>query len=124
MTKMNMVWVAVAKLLHSHPARSVTKSEIDRLVYELFQAEITPVMINVHLVASEDRQADKTNPQRGGSRNRYLSRENDGTFRLYKKSDEEYNGLDKTGPTHPPIKSLPDEYRYLVTWYKNEYLPS
>ena len=43
MTKINMVWVAVAKLLHSHSARSVTKSDIDRLVEKLFQAKITPV---------------------------------------------------------------------------------
>lgn len=124
MTKMNMVWVAVAKLLHSHPARSVTKNDIDRLVRKLFQAEITPVMINVHLVASEDRQADKANPRRGGSRNRYLSRESDGTFRLYKKSDEIHNGVDKSGPTHPTIGSLPDEYGYLVTWYEKEYFLS
>ena len=124
MTKINMVWVAVAKLLHSHSARSVTKSDIDRLVEKLFQAKITPVMINVHLVASEDRQADKANPQRGGSCNRYLSRESDGTFRLYKKSDEARDGFDKTGPTHPSVNLLPDEYKHLVDWYKNEYFPS
>lgn len=124
MTKMNMVWVAVAKLLRSHSAPSVTKSDIDRLVRKLFQAEITPVMINVHLVASADRQADKNNPQRGGSRNRYLSREIDGTFRLYKKSDEVHDGFDKTGPTHPSVNSLPDEYKHLVDWYKNEYFLS
>lgn len=124
MTKMNMIWIAVAKILHSRSALSVTKSDIDRVVDELFQAEITPVMINVHLVASEDRQADKNNPQRGGSRNRYLSREIDGTFRLYKKSDEAHDGFDKTGPTHPSVDSLPDEYKHLVDWYKKEYYPS
>jgi len=124
MTKMNMVWIAVAKLLHSHPARSVTKNDIDRFVRKLFQAEITPVMINVHLVASEDRQADKANPQRGGSRNRYLSRASDGRFRLYKKSDEAHDGFDKTGSTHPPVDSLPDEYKHLVSWYENEYFLS
>jgi len=124
MTKMNMVWVAVAKLLRSHSVRSVTESDIKRLVEGLFGAEITPVMINVHLVASEDRQADKANPQRGGSRNRYLSRASDGRFRLYKKSDEAHDGFDKTGPTHPPVDSLPDEYKYLVSWYENEHFLS
>jgi len=124
MTKMNMVWIAVAKLLHSHSVRSVTESDIKRLVEGLFGAEITPVMINVHLVASEDRQADKANPWRGGSRNRYLSRASDGRFRLYKKSDELHDGFDKTGPTHPPVDSLPDEYKYLVSWYENEYFLS
>lgn len=123
MTKMNMIWVAVAKLLHPHTNASITKADIDRLVYELFQKEITPVMIDTHLVSSVDRLADKNDPQRGGSRNRYLYKEN-GKFRLYKKTDERHDGKDKTGPCCPSMDKLPLEYHYLVTWYESEYFHS
>ncbi len=124
MTKMNKIWVAVAKLLHPHTDSSVTKSDIDKSVYELFHTEITPVMINKHLVSSVDRQADKNNPQRGGSRNRYLFKETNGKFRLYKETDKVHDGWEKTGPTCPEADDLLKEYQHLVTWYENEYLRS
>ncbi len=121
MTKMNMVWIAVAKLLHSHTASFVTKKDIDELVFKLFQTKITPAMINSHLVSSVDRQADKANPQRGGSRNRYLYKENNGKFRLYKEADGIHDGWEKTGRICPSIDDMPSEYHYLVTWYQTEY---
>ena len=98
MTKMDMIWVVVANALHQNVKLSIIKSDIDELVYDLFQTKITPVMINIHLVSSADRQADNNNPQRGGSRNRYLFKENNGNFRLYKKADGIHDGWDKTGP--------------------------
>ncbi len=121
MTKMDMIWVAVANALHQNVKLSIIKSDIDELVYDLFQTKITSVMINIHLASSADRQADNNNPQRGGSRNRYLFKENNGNFRLYKKADGIHDGWDKTGPCCPSIDNLLSEYRYLVTWYENEY---
>ena len=44
----------------------------------LIAAAITAVMIERHLVSSVDPMADKDQPQRGGSRNRYLFRTSDG----------------------------------------------
>lgn len=124
MTKMDMVWVAVASLLQPRTDANVfvQKAPIDSAVLELFGETITPVMINKHLVNSEDRQADRANPNRGGSRNRYLVSGVDGNFRLYKRRDGETDAGDKTGPTHPSPGKLDPEYRHLVAWYEGEYL--
>ena len=124
MTKMDMVWVAVASLLHPRTEANVfvEKSQIDSKVLELFGETITPVMIDKHLVNSEDRQADRANPSRGGSRNRYLVRGEHSSFRLYEQRDGESDAWDKTGPTHPDPNNIDPEYRYLVTWYRREYV--
>ncbi|MXX91551.1 MAG: hypothetical protein F4Y68_20295 [Boseongicola sp. SB0665_bin_10] len=126
MTKMNMVWIAVASLLHPKIESNlfVRKPEIESKVRELFNVTITPVMIDKHLVNSEDRQADPNNPSRGGSRNRYLVRGAYDNFRLYKQSDSESDAWDKTGPTCPDSKSIDPEYEYLVTWYERMYVNS
>jgi len=133
MTKMAMVWTAAASMLHPEtaPTKTVTRSEIDATVWKLFEASITPVMIECHLVSSEDRMADKNQPQRGGSRNRYLFRTSDGAlpsdegqFRLYKKIDAKYDGWDKTGPMHPDASVIPTKYTHLVEWYIAEYANS
>lgn len=94
----------------------------------LFGASITPVMIDKHLVSWEDRQADKTDPACGGSRNRYLFKTGngvttspDGRFRLYKASDGEHDGQDKDGPTHPNPESVDPEYRHFLSWYEEQY---
>jgi hypothetical protein len=130
---MDMVWAAVASMLHpeTSSSRTVTRSEIEATVEKLFVASITPVMVERHLVSSEDRMADKEQPQRGGSRNRYLFRTSDGTmpardgrFRLYKNADAKYDGWEKTGPTHPDASAIPTEYRHLVEWYAGKYANS
>ena len=50
MTKMDMVWIAVATLIGPQTARSVavSKDDIDQRVHALFQTHITPVMITTH----------------------------------------------------------------------------
>ncbi len=80
---------------------------------------------------AEDRMADKDQPQRGGSRNRYLFRTSngntpsrDGRFRLYKLADAKHAGWEKTGPTHPDPAVIALEYKHLLDWYKREYAPS
>ena len=123
MTKMNMVWIAVATLIYPDPRpnRHVSKEQIDARVRKLFQTSITPVMITHHLVASEDRQRDRRDPRRGGSRKRYLTKHDD-RYRLYRLSDQPYDGLDKTGPCCPSIDDVAEEFRHLVQWYRRDYV--
>lgn len=126
MTKMDMVWIAVATLIRPETASSVavSKDDIDQRVYALFQTHITPVMITMHLVNSIDRQADTHNPRRGGSRNRYLAMNADGRYRLYKKSDQHTDAADKTGPIHPLVANIDREFEELVCWYLTFYYDS
>lgn len=126
MTKMDMVWIAVANLIRPNTDSSVavSKNDIDQRVYSLFQTHITPVMITTHLVNSIDRQADTRNPKRGGSRNRYLVMNADGHFRLYKKSDQHTDAVDKTGPFHPSVANIDREFEELVSWYLTSYYES
>lgn len=130
MTKMDMVWIAVANLLHPQtaPSRTVTRADIEREVSRLFGEALTAVMIERHIVSSVDRMADKVQPKRGVSRNRYLFRTatgatpaQDGRFRLYKTADSPYDGWEKTGPTHPDSSAVSPEYRPLIAWYQGEY---
>ena len=79
MTKMDMVWIAVASCIYPdvRSGRTVSKKAIDDKVKQLFEVEISPAMINQHLVGSVDRQARKGG-YGGGSRNRYLSKGENG----------------------------------------------
>jgi hypothetical protein len=135
MTKMDMVWLATANLLHPHveSTRTVTRGEIESEVNRLFGADvqITSVLIDRHLVSFEDRHADHAIPARGGSRNRYLFRTENGNapsrqgrFRLYKAMDGAYDGIDKTGPTHPDPANVDAQRRHLITWYMGVYAPA
>lgn len=119
---MDMVWVAVANLLHPNTANTATvsKAQIDAEVDTLFGETITPVMIQKHLVNSEDRMADKGQPQRGGSRNRYLVRAGE-NYRLYKREDAQNDAREKTGPTHPERGKIDQQYVHLIDWYEKSY---
>lgn len=66
MTKMDMVWVAAAELIWPNidPAYTVSRSQIERKVTELWGKTIATVMIERHLVSSEDRMADTKYPRR------------------------------------------------------------
>ena len=132
MTKMDMIWIAIARLIYPETAldKVVTRSSIENEVHTLFGETITPVMLAKHLVSWEDRQADNKNPKRGGSRNRYLFRTIDGTtpstlgeYRLYKACDSLYDGYDKTGKVHPRQADVPPQYHCLVEWYDSHYFP-
>jgi hypothetical protein len=132
MTKMDMIWIATANLLHPNvaAASTVTRDQIESEVNRLFGADvrITSVLIDRHLVSFEDRHADRTIPARGGSRNRYLFRtENghapsrEGRFRLYKTVDGAHDGRDKTGPTHPDPANVDAQHHNLLAWYLDVY---
>lgn len=130
---MDMIWVAVANMIHPITASSktVTRGEIEAQVSELFGATLKPVMIERHLVSWEDRQANKTLPRRGGSRNRYLFKTSDGhtpardgRFRLYKAADGTHDGWEKVGRTCPDREAVADDHRHLVDWYETRYFPA
>ena len=133
MIKMDMIWVATAKLIYpeASPSCLVSRKEIEQEIARLFNDKITPVMLAKHLVSWEDRQADKTIKTRGGSRNRYLFRttdglllSKDGDYRLYKQMDGKYDGVDKAGRTHPWPSDIPEKHHYLIEWYKSIYFES
>lgn len=133
MTKMDKIWVATASLIYPEVncKKYVSGSQITSRVARMFNTEISPAMMNSHLVSSVDRMADKKNPVRGGSRNRYLFKTNDGikpytkgNFRLYKSKDEKYDGWEKTGKINPDKEDVNKEYHYLIEWYVNSYFNS
>ncbi|PHS23815.1 MAG: hypothetical protein COA84_10475 [Robiginitomaculum sp.] len=126
MTKMDMIWIAVATLIYpdTESQNTITKKEIDDKIDNLFQTKITPAMITTHLVSTVDRAADKQNPKRGGSRNRYLFKTQNNNFRLYKKVDHIHDGWEKTGPYHPKKHKIHSDYHALIDWHDGEYYPS
>lgn len=130
MTKMDMIWTAAANLIHPNVASTflITGKMIEAEVSRIWNINIEYVMLYKHLVSWEDRQADKNNPKRGGSRNRYLFRtingkdpDSRGDFRLYKEQDTQYDGRDKIGPVCPQAKNVDPAYSYLVQWYLTKY---
>ncbi len=131
MTKMDMIWIAAASLLYPSTSskRTITRKAIQGRVTELFGVSITPVVVERHLVSSVDRQADKGQPSRGGSRNRYLYRTHDGitpslsgNFRLYKTADTPHDAHEKTGKTLPEVEMVAAEYQHFLHWYTAQYL--
>jgi hypothetical protein len=133
--KMDMIWIATALLLYpeTSPRRLISEGDIEKEVVRLFGEDSISIsiMIAKHLVSWEDRQADKNNPRRGGSRNLYLFRtkngiepSSEGKFRLYKIIDSRYDGWEKTSRISPEQESIPVEFHYLLEWYKSQYYPT
>ncbi len=131
LTKMDRIWLAVAQLIYPDSSKQVlvNYSQIIQQINSLEPLiQIHPIMVSHHLVSWVDRQADATNPKRGGSRNRYLFRTDDGIkpscdssgkYRLYKKDDGCYDGWDKTSKTCPDRKKFP--FPELLDWYNETY---
>jgi len=130
MNKMTKYWVATASLLYpaTSPEQLVTRDQIRRQHQELFGEALTQ-SLEQQLISWKRRYADNQIPTRGGSRNRYLFRTDDGRtpdpngrFRLYKISDSDYDGTDKSsGPTCPVREEVQAEFRYLIDWYIASY---
>lgn len=133
MNKMTKYWVATASLLYPFISseKLVTRDQIRRKYLDLF-GETLSQNLEQHLISWKDRNADKGMPTRGGSRNRYLFKTNDavtpdsdGRFRLYKLSDSDFDGVDKSlGPTCPAREEVLDEFHYLIDWYVGNYRES
>ena len=131
MTKMDMIWVAVASLIapSTLSSRTVTRQAIQNRAVELFGESVAAVLIDRHLVSSVDRQADRSIPTRGGSRNRYLFRTIDGVspsdrgnFRLYKAADARHDAHEKTGKTLPAVAAVSAEHQHYLNWYVTNYI--
>ena len=122
LNKMDMIWVTVATMTYPETTAPslLTADQIKAQVLLAFKTEVQSVMVTRHLVGSEDRQADRRTPARGGSRNRYLTRVGD-RYRLYRKADGVEDGRDKTGPCCPSRDRVSCEHRFLVDWYRAEY---
>jgi hypothetical protein len=110
------VWVALAFLHRDHPHRPGFRS---REILERAQAlhpgipcrRGVQVHISGHCVA---------NHQPSPNRLRYLYRNLDGTYRLYRDGDD-YHPRRRNGRTAPPAEALPDRYKPLVQWYWSDY---
>ena len=126
MTKMDMVWVAAACCIYPdvRSATTISTGDIKNKAQNLFGETISHVMVNRHLVAAKDRDANPSSPLAGGSRNRYLTEDREGQLRLYKRLDHAYDGEDKNGPSCPSPEEIPEDYRYLVDWYQRHYFDS
>jgi hypothetical protein len=130
MEKMSKIWVATATLIFPNTSHLIlfTKQQIIDQIDKLWNTHISLVMLEKHLVSFENRQYDKGHPSRGGSRNRYLFRTSDGfapddngSFRLYKGIDGQYDGKDKTGPYCPLPSKVDPQFQYLIGWYQANY---
>ena len=131
MTKMDMIWVATAELIHPNTdsAYTVSRHQIEQKIRGLFGADVVRVMIEKHLVSFVPRMADKGYPPQGGSRNRYLFRTTNGFdpdedgnyYRLSKEQDRQFDGRDKTGKLRPERDDLEEEFHYLLDWHEKEY---
>lgn len=129
MTKMDKLWVTVAKLLYpeTHNNHLVDSAEIKKEYKSLFGVEISPHLI-FHLISWKARNIDKENPSRGGSRNRYFFKTDDGInpslnggYRLYKNTDSFFDGEGKDGPICPHEDRMPVEFHFLRNWYLEDY---
>jgi hypothetical protein len=126
MNKMTKYWLATASLLYpaTSPELLVTLNQIGHKHQELF-GEALARNLEQQLISWKPRYADNKIPTRGGSRNRYLFRTDDGRtpsprgrFRLYKLSDAEHDGPEKSsGPMCPARAEVQEEFRYLIDWY-------
>jgi hypothetical protein len=133
MIKMYKIWISTTSLIYPETSANclATLREILAEIDRLFPTQISRVMVSHHLVSWVDRQADKANPARGGSCNRYLFRTQDGLtpsaqgdFRLYKEMDGRFDGVDKTGRVRPEKNRIHPDYHYLLDWHRNEYFPT
>ena len=112
----NLVWVAVALLHVENKEKDVFQ------VKQIFQkakdlglshaADETLMMhISLHCVANAKAQPNT---------HRKLFRMASGWYRLYR-PDDPYHSSREKGRTSPLAEEIPQEYRYLIDWYNDEY---
>lgn len=112
----NLIWIAVALLHTENKEKDVFQ------VKQIFQkakdlglshaADETLMMhISLHCVANAKAQPNK---------HRKLFRITSGWYRLYRTGDP-YDISREKGRTTPLAEEIPQEYRYLIEWYNNEY---
>lgn len=110
------VWIATATLHKQHPSNGVfSKKEIFLRVQEqnLFHKYDSTIKTHIssHCVANNKAQPDD---------HRKIYRVSRGKYRLYRSGDD-YDDTRKDGKAEPSVYELPDKYKKLLDWYRNEY---
>jgi hypothetical protein len=123
MTKMDKTWISVTSLIYpeTDSKTGVLSKEVASKMVSMFGTKADSSYLNTHLVSFKDKQCDKNDTSRGGSRNRYLFKTIDGKIRLYKNMDMEFDGWDKSGKICPKKEDINSEYHHLLDWYRNQY---
>jgi hypothetical protein len=113
MTIANEIWIAAALLQREGRADFSVREVVDRILREPLDEYRPGLQVHAsnHCVASK-----APNP----AQHRFLHETGRGRRRLYRTGDD-YHPNRRKGRTHPSAEELPEKYRYLVTWYENEY---
>ncbi|MBI3697958.1 MAG: hypothetical protein HY238_24380 [Acidobacteria bacterium] len=116
MTLPEQVFAAAALLHREHPGRAGFKGhEILRKVREIDRGERRDSTINAHIYLH-----CVANKKPNSATHRILTRNADGTFRLYREGDDCHPDR-RNGKTAPGREAFPARYRKLVDWYRTEY---
>lgn len=111
------VWIGTALLHQENPDRIdfSTNEIVDRIAKENIFGGFRPgliIHVNQHCVANK-----RPNP----GNYRILYETSRGRRRLFKPEDD-YHPYREGGKIHPDPDKIPDKYRSLIDWYRNEYL--
>ena len=112
----DVIWIATSRLLIRNKTRDVfSVSEIFKEVNELELPSISDSTIKQHIsshcVANTGASPDT---------HRKLFRVDMGFYRLYRPGDLYFRSREG-GKIVPAQEMIPEKYRYLITWYENEY---
>ena len=110
-------WIATALLHREHPKRAdfTVKEIVDRARAENITGSLRPgvgLHVSYHCVANKP-----PNP----GRHRMLYETSHGRRRLYREGDPA--DPKRLGKVLPEAEAIPEQYRYLLDWYRNEYAP-
>jgi hypothetical protein len=113
MTIANEVWIAAALLQYEGRTDFSVGEVVGRVLSEPLDEYRPGLQVHAsnHCVASK-----APNP----AEHRFLHETGRGRRRLYRTGDD-FHPNRRKGRTHPTADELPEKYRYLVTWYENEY---
>ena len=111
-------WIAMALLHREHPEREDFAEDeiVERARSGNILGSLRPgvsVHVNAHCVANRP-------PSPATLRMLYESRR--GMRRLYRAADESHP--DRHGKIVPKRDQIPEQYRYLLDWYENDYAPA
>jgi hypothetical protein len=111
-------WIATALLHREHPERQDFSIQeiVDRALAENISGPLRPgveMHVRYHCVAGKPPQPAQL---------RMLSETIGGRRRLYREGDPTHPN--RKGKIVPEPDAIPERYRYLLDWYRNEYAPA
>ena len=113
------VWIATARLHYHGPDESEFEVvEIVRSAERTVEGEVRPGVLThayIHCVANA--------PPSPSGRYRMLIRTPTGRRRLFRPGDPCHPGRE-SGETVPARERIPENYRFLLDWYRDEYVPA